>query len=89
VIQSAPGGRHANLAVAAPGAATPATANTAEAEPPAAVEPEAAPPAAQPEQPAADDGPRPRQPKNAKAKGRRSSVPSWDEIMLGSSRQRD
>ena len=23
------------------------------------------------------------------AKGRRSSVPSWDEIMLGSSRQRD
>jgi hypothetical protein len=22
-------------------------------------------------------------------KGRRSSVPSWDEIMLGSSRQRD
>ena len=23
------------------------------------------------------------------AKGRRSSVPSWDEIMLGSTRQRD
>jgi hypothetical protein len=51
--------------------------------------PEPASQAAEPEQPAAEEAPRPRQPKNAKAKGRRSSVPSWDEIMLGSSRQRD
>jgi hypothetical protein len=43
----------------------------------------------EPEQPAADEQSRPRPAKGAKAKGRRSSVPSWDEIMLGSSRQRD
>ena len=39
-------------------------------------------------EPAADDqAARPRGKKNPR--GRRSSVPSWDEIMLGSSRQRD
>jgi hypothetical protein len=41
--------------------------------------------------PAAVDEPaaRPRQPGKKNAKARRSSVPSWDEIMLGSSRQRE
>ena len=32
---------------------------------------------------------RPRAGSKKNAKGRRSSVPSWDEIMLGSSRQRE
>ena len=58
----------------------------AEPVPAEAASPEAASPEAAT---AAQEAPRPRQPKNAKAKGRRSSVPSWDEIMLGSSRQRD
>jgi hypothetical protein len=55
----------------------------AAAEPEADVHPAAAPPAA--EDPSARQ--RPGSKKNAK--GRRSSVPSWDEIMLGSSRTRD
>jgi hypothetical protein len=42
------------------------------------------------DEPAADDASnRPRPGAKKTAKGRRSSVPSWDEIMLGSSRQRD
>jgi hypothetical protein len=65
----------------------------------------AEPVAAEPEQPAADAGEEPTpekaqpaasaeqgtRPRGGKknARGRRSSVPSWDEIMLGSSRQRD
>jgi Protein of unknown function (DUF3071) len=85
-------------ATAAPEPAAPEpAAAAAPAQPPAAVaapvpaevtppKPEPAPQAAEAGQPEAQ---RPRQPKNAKAKGRRSSVPSWDEIMLGSSRQRD
>jgi hypothetical protein len=43
----------------------------------------------EPAEPAVDDpADRPRSGKK-NARGRRSSVPSWDEIMLGSSRQRD
>jgi hypothetical protein len=38
---------------------------------------------------AAEDPGRPRSGSKKNAKGRRSSVPSWDEIMLGSTRQRD
>jgi hypothetical protein len=38
--------------------------------------------------PKAADAPAPRQSRK-NARGRRSSVPSWDEIMLGSSRQQD
>jgi hypothetical protein len=38
---------------------------------------------------AAEDPARPRSGSKKNAKGRRSSVPSWDEIMLGSTRQRD
>jgi hypothetical protein len=53
-----------------------------ESEPTAKEEP--AEPAATPE----DQPARPR-PDKKNARGRRSSVPSWDEIMLGSSRQRD
>jgi Protein of unknown function (DUF3071) len=55
----------------------------AQPQPPAPEEPEeaAASPAAQ-RSPAAQGGRRP-------ARGRRSSVPSWDEIMFGSSRPRD
>ena len=53
-----------------------------------------APAAAKPEgdatDPAADEqSGRPRAGSKRNAKGRRSSVPSWDEIMLGSSRQRE
>ena len=52
-------------------------------------EPEAAPvPPAQAES-AEDQSARQRPGTKKNAKGRRSSVPSWDEIMLGSSRQRD
>jgi len=60
----------------------------AEPAPAAADIPEPAAPAAQAEAPAEETAARrPGTKKNAKA--RRSSVPSWDEIMLGSSRQRD
>jgi hypothetical protein len=45
-------------------------------------------PADKPE-PSEDQSARPRPAAKKNAKGRRSSVPSWDEIMLGSSRQRD
>ena len=38
---------------------------------------------------AEDQSTRPRPAAKKNAKGRRSSVPSWDEIMLGSTRQRD
>jgi hypothetical protein len=58
-------------------------------EPVKAAEPAEPAKAQEPEQPAEDEQARPRQAKGPKAKGRRSSVPSWDEIMLGSSRQRD
>jgi hypothetical protein len=65
----------AAAAVSAP----PATADAATADPRADA------PAAGP----AEDPARPRPGAKKNAKGRRSSVPSWDEIMLGSTRQRD
>jgi Protein of unknown function (DUF3071) len=75
-------------------AATPepsAPAATPEPSAPAATpEPSALAAAAAPAEPVTEDASnrtRPGAKKNAK--GRRSSVPSWDEIMLGSSRQRD
>jgi hypothetical protein len=51
-------------------------------------------PAPSPAQPPADERadevpPRGRGKKTAGSRGRRSSVPSWDEIMLGNSRQPD
>jgi hypothetical protein len=68
-------------APAAPEAA-PAPAVAAAAQPaPAGEDTAAEPPAAE------DTRPRPGAKKSSKA--RRSSVPSWDEVMLGSSRQRD
>jgi hypothetical protein len=56
-----------------------------------AQEPEPKPAAASAEKPdsAEEQTTRPRSAAKKNAKGRRSSVPSWDEIMLGSSRQRD
>ena len=75
--------------VSAPVAAEPVVAEPVAPEPvPAAHQPAAA--SAEPAaEPAADDqADRPR-PGKKNARGRRSSVPSWDEIMLGSSRQRD
>jgi hypothetical protein len=57
----------------------------ATAEPAATADPRADAPAAGP----AEDPARPRPGAKKNAKGRRSSVPSWDEIMLGSTRQRD
>ncbi len=69
-----------------PAAAAPPTAEPAAAEKPAGPVP--AEPAATAESAAEDQSPRPRSGKK-NPRGRRSSVPSWDEIMLGSSRQRD
>jgi hypothetical protein len=61
---------------------------------PAASAPEPSAPAAAQAEPAEPTDPddassRPRAGAKKTVKGRRSSVPSWDEIMLGSSRQRD
>jgi hypothetical protein len=89
----APGGSPARVPQPAPPAATPSPA----AAPPAAAPPAAAPPAAAPPAAAApaaangSSGERTgRQTAGArKARGKRSSVPSWDEIMFGNSRQRD
>lgn len=67
--------------VSAP-ASAPATAPEPSAPAAAAAEP-AAEPATE------DEANRPRPGAKKTAKGRRSSVPSWDEIMLGSSRPRD
>ena len=72
-----------------PVAADPVAADPVAPEPvPAAHQPAAASaePAAEPE--ADDQAARPR-PGKKNTRGRRSSVPSWDEIMLGSSRERD
>jgi Protein of unknown function (DUF3071) len=54
-------------------------------------EPAAAPPAPEPAtaEPAAEEAPARSRAGKKNPRGRRSSVPSWDEIMLGSSRQRD
>jgi len=69
-------------AAAAPAAATPAVSAAPSA--PAAEPTPSAPPA----QPEAASEQTARQSRKA-ARGRRSSVPSWDEIMFGNSRQRD
>jgi hypothetical protein len=80
-----------------PAAASAASAaSAAKPEPTPAPEPAPAPAAAPPAQAesdqaesAEDQSARQRAASKKSAKGRRSSVPSWDEIMLGSSRQRD
>jgi len=68
----------------------PAPAQPAASAEPAQPEPAAPEPAAAagPE-PAAEESPARSRAGKKNARGRRSSVPSWDEIMLGSSRQRD
>jgi Protein of unknown function (DUF3071) len=80
----------------APAAPAPAAPAPAASVPPAAAPPAAAPPsapaAAQPAASAGSNGEQPgRQGTGARkgTRGRRSSVPSWDEIMFGNSRQRD
>ncbi|MGD0702735.1 MAG: septation protein SepH [Trebonia sp.] len=65
----------------------PAAASVAKPAPEPEPEPAAAPPAQA--EPGEDQSARQRAGAKKSAKGRRSSVPSWDEIMLGSSRQRD
>jgi hypothetical protein len=88
-------------AVDRPAASHPAPERTAPERPvperpaaPAAKAPAAEPPAAQAPAPAAAEEPPAEAPargrgKKASQRGRRSSVPSWDEIMLGNSRQPD
>ena len=91
--REAPQPREKSVAGDEPAVAEPAA--TPVAEPPrepaaerTAVPPAAPPPSAAPAPP--QDAPAPEARPGRKApKGRRSSVPSWDEIMLGSSRQRD
>jgi hypothetical protein len=76
---------------AAPSGGTSATAAPAAAAPAAAVEPTPSAPSGAsgaPPQPEAAGEQTARQGRKA-ARGRRSSVPSWDEIMFGNSRQRD
>jgi hypothetical protein len=65
----------------------PAAASTPPPAPTPAAEPAAIPPAQA--ESAEDQSNRQRAGSKKGPKGRRSSVPSWDEIMLGSSRQRD
>jgi Protein of unknown function (DUF3071) len=81
----------AGPAASAGPAATEAPAAAPDAAPaPAAPEPSVPAAASAAEPPAAEDASaRPRAGAKKTAKGRRSSVPSWDEIMLGSSRPRD
>ena len=71
-----------------PSGGTSATAAPAAAAPAAAVEPTPSAPSGGPPQPEAAGEQTARQGRKA-ARGRRSSVPSWDEIMFGNSRQRD
>jgi hypothetical protein len=76
-------------ALSEPAAPQPAAAGPVAQEPAAAVHHPAAV-NEEPAEPAVDDqGARPRPGNKKNARGRRSSVPSWDEIMLGSSRERD
>jgi hypothetical protein len=56
---------------------------------PVATTPAPEPAAAANTEPAAEESPAPSRPGKKNPRGRRSSVPSWDEIMLGSSRQQD
>ena len=85
---SAPAEPAATSAAAAPAVAEPA-APAPEPEAPATPEPQGDVPAPAEPAPAEDQSARPRPGAKKSAKARRSSVPSWDEIMLGSSRQRD
>ena len=71
-----------------PSGGTSAAAAPAAAAPAAAVEPTPSAPSGAPPQPEAAGEQTARQGRKA-ARGRRSSVPSWDEIMFGNSRQRD
>jgi len=71
-----------------PSSGSSATAAPAAAAPAAAVEPTPSAPSGAPPQPEAAGEQTARQGRKA-ARGRRSSVPSWDEIMFGNSRQRD
>jgi hypothetical protein len=71
-----------------PSGGTSATTAPAAAAPAAAVEPTPSGASAAPAQPEAAGEQTARQGRKA-ARGRRSSVPSWDEIMFGNSRQRD
>jgi hypothetical protein len=89
VRPSAPAEPVATTESTAPAAVQPAASAMSEPEAPATSEPEAEVPA--PAEPPATEDQQNRQRQGAKknAKARRSSVPSWDEIMLGSSRQRD
>ena len=66
----------------------PSGGTSATAAPAAAVEPTPSAPSGAPPQPEAAGEQTARQGRKA-ARGRRSSVPSWDEIMFGNSRQRD
>jgi hypothetical protein len=88
VSQAAPAPPAAESAAPAPAAesAAPAPAAAAESAAPA---PASAAASTDPAGPAAGEAPPPRPGSKKNARGRRSSVPSWDEIMLGSSRQRD
>ena len=81
--QQMPSPSSGTSATAAPAAAAPAA-----AAPAAAVEPTPSAPSGAPPQPEAAGEQTARQGRKA-ARGRRSSVPSWDEIMFGNSRQRD
>jgi hypothetical protein len=85
--QAAPpvGGTSATVAPAAAAPVAPATPTASAAPSAPAAEPA---PSAPPAQPDASGEQTARQGRKA-ARGRRSSVPSWDEIMFGNSRQRD
>ena len=75
-------------AVAAPQAPAPPAASAGAVA--SAAEPaEPAGPVAEPAPPLTDERAAQSRPGKKNARSRRSSVPSWDEIMLGSSRQRD
>jgi hypothetical protein len=84
-----------NPAAAQPGAAEPQpsqpTAGPGSAKPatPATLSAASAAASADPAGPTAGEQAAPPRPGRKNARGRRSSVPSWDEIILGSSRQRD
>jgi Protein of unknown function (DUF3071) len=78
--ETAPSGTADSAAAATPATAVPGPAAPAVTPSPA----EAAPPV-----PAERPGEQAVRPSRKTARGRRSSVPSWDEIMFGNSRQRD
>jgi hypothetical protein len=93
VSQAAPAPPAAESAAPAPAAGIAAPPAAGIAAPPAAESTAPAPASAaastDPAGPAAGEAAPPRPGSKKNARGRRSSVPSWDEIMLGSARQRD